>query len=316
MMTTMTIEAIWAELARLRTAGQRRIDAVHPHDIYADFEASDQVGIVAVCAVRPPLFRSMRAIGVESRQREDGRWSLRLTLLQTALLPVFAALCADIISSTREGVSDKDLGLAVLARLHHWRSLLERDAAGLDEDVLRGLIGELTVLESRLLPMMSALDAVSAWRGPFKAPQDFDIPAGGFIEVKAADRDAVSVRINGAAQLDGGSSSLTLAVVRLQRAGANASGAVTVPALVSRLRDHLVIDADALRIFDAALAAVGWHNHTAHDELAVRVLHIDAYAIDDSFPRLTNAVVPAGVENLSYSTLLPPIPTEVWSVSV
>ena len=312
----MTIEGIWTELARLRTDSQRRIDAVHPHDIYADFERPDQVGIVAVCVLPPPQFRSMRAIGVECRRREDGRWSLRLTLLQAALLPVFAALCADIISSTRDGVRDEDLGSAVLARLQHWRSLLERDAAGLDEDVLRGLIGELTILESRLLPAMPALDAVTAWRGPFGAPQDFDIPVGGLIEVKAADRDAVSVRINGAAQLDGGTASLTLAVVRLQRTGTGGSGAVTGPALVSRLRNTLVNDADALRIFDAALAAVGWHNHAAHDELAVRVLHIDTYAIDDTFPRLTNAVIPVGVGNLTYDTRLPAVPTEVWSVPV
>lgn len=315
MKTTMKIEAIWSELARLGTVSQRRIDAVHPHDIYADFEAPDQVGIVAVCILPPPQFRSMRAIGVECRRREDGRWSLRLTLLQAALLPVFAALCADIVSSTRDGVRDEDLGPAVLARLHHWRSLLERDSAGLDEDVLRGLIGELTVLESRLLPAMSALDAVTAWRGPFRAPQDFDLPTGELIEVKAADRDAASVGINGAAQLDGGTATLTLAVVRLQRAATGSSGSVTAPALVSRLRDTLVRDADALRIFDAGLAALGWHNHAGHDELTVRVLHIDAYAIDDTFPRLTSAVVPAGVGNLYYDALLPAVPAEVWSVS-
>ena len=310
----MTIETIWEDLARVGSASQRRVDAVHPHGLYADFEPPGQVGIVAVCSRRPPPFRPMRAIAIESGERDDGRWSLRLSLLQPALLPVFAALCRDIVTSTAVGVRDEALGAAVLARMQHWRSLLERDAAGLDEEVLRGLIGELTILECRLLPIMSEVETVAAWRGPLGAPQDFVLPTGDTIEVKAADRDATSVRINGAGQLDGESNSVSLAVVRLQRTGVGASGAVTAPLLIARLRDRLIGDADALRAFDASLAALGWHDHSAHDEVAVRVLHIDVYAVTTDFPRLTSAAMPPGVENVVYSIVLPAVPTETWSV--
>lgn len=311
----MTIEAIWEELSRVGSASQRRVDAVHPHDLYADFEPPQQVGIVAVCSERPPQFRQMRAIAIECGSRDDGRWALRLSLLQPALLPVFAALCRDIVASTADGVPAQALGSAVLARLQHWRTLLERDAAGLDEEVLRGLIGELTILESRLLPIMSAAEAVAAWRGPLGAPQDFILPSGGAIEVKAADRDATRVRINGAGQLDGGPNSLSLAVVRLQRTGAGASGAITAPRLIARLRDRLIGDADALRGFDISLAALGWHDHPAHKELAIRILHVDVYAVTLDFPRLTIADIPSGVENVAYSVVLPAVPTETWGVA-
>lgn len=310
----MTIEAIWEELAGIGIATQRRVNATHPHDLYADFEPPSHVGIVAVCIRRPPQFRAMRAIAVECGQREDGRWSLRLSLLQPALLPVFAALCRDIVMSTGAGVSDEALGTAVLARLQHWRSLLERDAPGLEEEVLRGLIGELTVLETHLLPLMMEAEAVAAWRGPSGAPQDFLLPSGDTIEVKTADRDAVKVRINGAGQLDPAVGLLLLAVVRLQRTSMAASGAVTAPILIARLRDRLIGDADALRAFDASLAKLGWHDHSAHDEVAVRVLHIDVYAVTADFPRLTNAGVPPGVEDVVYTVILPAKPTETWMV--
>lgn len=312
----MTIETIWEELARVGSASQRRVDAVHPHDLYADFEPPGQVGIVAVCSERPPQFRQMRAIAIECGAREDGRWSLRLSLLQLALLPVFAALCHDIITSTADGVPAQALGSAVLARLQHWRTLLERDAAGLDDELLRGLIGELSILESRLLPTMTEAEAVAAWRGPLGAPQDFMFQSGDAIEVKAADRDATSVRINGAGQLDGAPGTILLAVVRLQRTGTGASGAITAPLLIARLRDRLIGDADALRAFDASLVALGWHDHPAHEELAVRVLHVDVYAVTLDFPRLTSAAIPSGVENVVYSVVLPALATETWSVGL
>lgn len=311
----MTIDSVWKELEQAGVPAQKRIDAIHPRDIYADFDPPDQLGLVAVCARKPRECRPMRAISVTWGQRADGRWSLRLALVQPALLPVFSALCRDIVASTAAGVGEDQLGEAVLSRLQRWRSLLERDAAGLDDDVLQGLIGELTVLESHLVPSLSLREAVAAWRGPSGAPQDFLLPSGDLIEVKTAGRDAQSVRINGLSQLDEASSRLTLAVVRLQATGPHATGAVTAPRLVARLRSRLVDDADALSMFEEALAALGWHEHPAHDELAVQVLHVDAHSVAGAFPRLTASSVPAGVAGVVYDVILPAEPDEVWDVA-
>ncbi len=308
------IEAVWDDLRRLGETSQRRIDAHHPHDLYADFELPDQVGMVIVCSDRPMDFRPMRAIAVEVGQRADGRWSLRLALLQPLLLPVFAAFCRDIISFTRAGTSDADLGDDVLSRLNRWRSLLERESAGLSDPVLRGLIGELTVLESRLCTTLPIGAAVATWRGPSGGAQDFLLPAGDLIEVKTADRDAQAVLINGLAQLSG-DGPLTLAVVRVQLTGVGATGAVTAPMLVQRMRANLLDDPDAAQQFEAGLASIGWHEHPAHDDLAVRVLHIEAFAVDDTFPRLTPATVPPGIDEVTYSVSLVGLPFDTWSVA-
>lgn len=316
--TTMTarpmIEEVWDDLRRVGFQSQRRIDALHPHDLYADFEPPDQVGMVIVCSHRPEDFRPMRAIAVEVGQRADSRWSLRLALLQPLLLPVFAAFCRDIISFTREGTSHVDLGNAVLSRLNRWRSLLEREATGLSDDVLRGLIGELVILQSRLIPRLTPAAAVASWRGPDGAAQDFLLPSGEMIEVKTADRDASSVLINGLAQL-AGDGPLTLAVVRIQVTGVGATGAVTAPLLVGQLRDGLLDDPDAARQFETGLANIGWHDHPAHDDLAVRLLHVDAFSVDDGFPRLTALNVPVGVDQVTYSVSLAGLAFDTWSIS-
>lgn len=306
------IEDIWDDLRRVGAPSQRRIDALHPHDLYADFDAPDQIGMVVVCSHRPQDFRPMRAIAVEVGQRADGRWSLRLALLQPLLLPVFAAFCRDIISFTREGTSDDGLGDAVLSRLNRWRSLLEREAPGLSDEVLRGLIGELILLDSHLLPLFSMDVAIASWKGPSGAAQDFLLPSGCLIEVKTADRDASAVLINGLSQL-ASDAPLTLAVVRVQATGAAATGAVTAPAMIAKLRNILIDHPDAARDFEASLAALGWHDHPAHEEVALRVLHIEAFTVNDDFPRLIPSSVPAGVQQVTYSVGLTGLPFEIWS---
>lgn len=303
---TSTIEQIWQELrAGGEGSRQRRVDAAHPLDLYADFESPDRPGLVAVCSSCPPVCRPLRAIAVERGQRTDGRWSLRLSLHEPRLLPVFAALCRDIVSFTRSGVDEGRLAAAVLGRIDHWRTLLERDAAGLGEAVLRGLIGELLVLEQQVLAALPLRQAVAAWTGPRGSPQDFLLPNGTRIEVKTIGRDARTARVNGLAQLDAGADPLVLAVVRVEATGASAHDALTVPMLVMRLRDRISADPDALADFESALACAGWHDDPSHDAFRVRLIAIQAHEVGPLFPRLTAGSVPAGIEDADYTIALP-----------
>jgi len=305
MTATPTIEELWRAL---RDAGhqtlQRRVDATHPHDLYVEFEPPDRPGFIAVCSTRPSLSRPLRSVAIEDGHRADGRWSLRLSLEEPKLLPVFAALCHDIADYTREGVTEAHLAPAIIARLDHWRRLFERDSDGLGEAELRGLIGELLVLE-RLLDNVAAREAVAAWTGPLGTPQDFLLPNGQRIEVKTARREARSVRINGLAQLDPGNDPLDLAVVRVEDTGLDADGAITVSALIARIEARLSTDPDALTSFRTSLAFAGWQENARHSAVVVRLLSIDRYGIDHDFPRLTRATVPEGIQDADYTIVLP-----------
>ena len=147
----MKIEDLWHSLRGQTVEAQRRVDADHPLDIYADFEPPDRPGLVLFCPNQPPDYQSLKAIQIERRQRQDGRWTLRVFLEEPKLIGVFTELCRDIIDSTRAGIDPMRAGSIVLARIERWRTLLLADSAGLDRSALRGLIGELLVLENRLL---------------------------------------------------------------------------------------------------------------------------------------------------------------------
>lgn len=301
----MTIEDLWLSLRGATIPVQRRVDAVHPLDLYADFEPPDHPGLVLFCPTRPPDFQSLRAIRIDRLLRSDGRWSLRVFLDEPKLMAVFVELCRDIIEFTRSGVHASDGGGVVLSRIERWRALLQADSSGLDKSSVRGLIGELLVLET-LFPRLGFDEGVAAWTGPYGTRQDFRLPSGQKIEVKALDREAGHALINGLGQLDAGGDPLCLAVVRLEDTGREAAGAVTAPGLIGRLRTQLSAAPTALELFNSLLGFAGWDDTHESGGVVVRLVRIDEYDVDASFPRLTAGTVPAGVVDATYKIVLPP----------
>jgi hypothetical protein len=303
----MKIEELWTSLRREAVEAQRRVDATHPLDLYADFEPPDRPGLILLCDERPNDAPSLQAIGIERRQRHDGRWSMRIFLEEPRLLPVFAELCRDIVEFSRHNAHSALPSGLVLSRIERWRSLMLPQPAGLSRTQMRGLIGELVVLEEELLSVLLPDQAVSAWTGPLGASQDFHLPDGRKLEVKAVDRQSDRIHINGLDQLDSGGDPLQLIVVRLEDTGIDADGAITAGRLISRLRARLHEAPAALQTFEVLLGSAGWVESAETDAVVVRLERIDRYDVCADFPRLTPETVPAGVIEATYEVLLPQI---------
>jgi hypothetical protein len=300
-----TIEDLWRSLRAGPTLVHQRVDALHPLELYAEFAPPDRYGLILFTHREPPEPWSLRSLHIDRGRRPDGLWWLRLSIIGTAFQPVFAGLCRDIITTTRTGVADDVAPSVILSRVDRWKKLLEGELHGMSNAALRGLIGELVVLELDVLPVNRPIDAIMAWNGPFGAAQDFTLPSGQRIEVKAVRSDATSCQINGLDQLDTASDPLTLTVVRLDQTGAHAEGAVTATALIERLRERLIEDPAAANEFESRLAAAGWHDHPDHQNFAVLMLGAEHYAVDGEFPRLIRDQVPHGVLEAKYDIALP-----------
>lgn len=306
-MATMRIEELWSSLRREASEAQRRVDATHPFDLYADFEQPDRPGLILFCDERPNNAPPLKAIGIDCRQRQDGRWAMRIFLEEPQLLPVFAELCRDIIEFTRLNAQGAQASGMVLSRIERWRNLMQAHSVGLSRSQLRGLIGELLVLERELLPVLSLDQSVSAWTGPLRTSQDFRLPDGLKLEVKALDRNADRAQINGLDQLDSGGDPLQLVVVRLEDTGHDAVGALTASRLIARLRARLSEAPAALQTFEMLLRFIGWDDAADTDAVVVRLERIDRYDVDDGFPRLTAATVPQAVVEATYQIVLPAV---------
>jgi hypothetical protein len=304
-MPTATIEELWHSLRVGPNAVHRRVDATHPLELYAEFEPPERFGLVLFQKGQPPEPRTLRSLQIDRGVRADGLWWLRLSVEGNALQPVFAGLCRDVISFTRTNVDEHAAASVILSRVDRWRKLLEGELRGMPIPELRGLIGELVILEADVLPLYSEADAVTAWTGPLGTAQDFRLPSGQRIETKAVRGDSTSCQIHGLDQLDAGPDPLVLAVVRLDETGADADGAITATSLIIALRNRLANDPAALNEFDSRLAAAGWHEHPDHDNFVVRVIAIEHFPVADTFPRLVRADVPHGVLDAVYEIALP-----------
>jgi hypothetical protein len=302
----MRIEELWSSLRQEPVEAQRRVDAVHPLDLYADFEQPDRPGLVLFCDERPNDAPPLKAIGIDRRQRHDGRWSMRVYLEEPRLLPVFAELCRDIIEFTRNAAHSAQPSGLLLSRIERWRSLMQAQPAGLSNAQLRGLIGELLILEREVLPLLGPDQAVCAWTGPLGTSQDFCLPDGRKLEIKTLERNSDRVQINGLNQLDSGGDPLQLVVVRLENTGVDAEGAINAAQLVGQLRSRLGQAPNALQTFEMLLRFVGWDDAADSEAVTVRLDRIDRYEVDGGFPRLTSATVPPAIIEATYTIVLPP----------
>jgi hypothetical protein len=125
------------------------------------------------------------------------------------------------------------------------------------------------------------------------------------LEIKTLDRNGDRVQINGLDQLDSGGDPLQLIVVRLEDTGIEAKGAITAARLVEQLRARLSNAPAALQTFETLLRFVGWEDDLDTDSVAVRLDRLDRYDVDQGFPRLTPATVPAAIAEASYKIVLP-----------
>jgi len=253
---TTTIEELWREL---RGAGgeplYRRVAADHPLELYAVVVPPDRRGLMLISPVDAPKPRALRTVSIERSWRTDGRWSLQVLLEQPDLEAEFAALCRDIARFTSAGISPEGAPAAVLRRIERWRALLEGGRGSMDALAQRGLAAELLVLEQEMLPALPPFEAVCAWTGPDGTPQDFTLPSGLRLEVKAARPSARTVRINGLDQLDPGPDVLEL----VRGAGATLSASLfEILGLPAKLgsgyqRDVQRIKAPLFRSIDLAM---------------------------------------------------------------
>jgi hypothetical protein len=293
------IESLWSELLTTQEPPiYRRVDESHPLDLYAGIETEGERVLMLVTDIEPPISPVFEAIEVRHSLRADGRWVLLIRLKKPDLIVPFSHLCQDLIDSTRSDCGAVSPPEYLVRRLTRWRRLMELSYAGLSDAEARGLIGELFILESLLIPKYGATPSLLAWGGPYGAAQDFKI-AGKLIEVKTCQLGSSQVAISSLEQLDGGGEPVCLAVVRMSISSDQNSTAFTLNGLVDRIRLSLSTEV-ALEELNVRLAEIGFDENDKSAAIHYQVDKIQAYRVIDGFPRIVRAQVPAPVTTVRY----------------
>ncbi len=294
-----SIDEIWARVETGGPGGVLRVDESHPADLYGATDAEGRRGLVLICASEPPAPPRLDAVEVTSHLRHDGRWALGIWLCEPALIGVFTQLCTDLISASRAAPATAAAGL-ILARLLRWRELLETGTGPMSLSTLRGLVGELLVLQ-QCMEIWGAETAVSSWVGPLGGPQDFVLPERR-VEVKTIVPTAHSVHVSSVDQLDT-DDALSLAVVVL--ATLTGGPGIAPDELITGIEAALLaVGAETAASFRRHVDAVGYLPDPQYRKPMFRLHRIEWYDVEGEFPRVRRADLGAGIDKLVYDVEL------------
>nr|WP_284694210.1 PD-(D/E)XK motif protein [Rhodoplanes serenus] len=288
----------------------RRADTAHPLDFFRgrDFAGRYIFSLTSDSGCRnlpePPRLNGIE-VALERRASDGAR--LVLTLPGREHFDIFRALCAHLLQATASlprGANASGLRL-VLRRLADWHEMLRRrrdDLLSVPERI--GLSGELLFLREVILPRLSAHDAASSWRGCHRDEQDFAVGHWQFeikTQLSTADQRLI---IASEAQLDTAGSQLLLCHQTIA-ASPPAADAFTLNSLVASLgKVFEAAGPSAKDVFDAGLDAWGYARHEDYDQPTWVLTDRRLFEVREGFPRIVSALLPRGVQNVSYEVLL------------
>jgi hypothetical protein len=288
----------------------RRADTAHPLDFFRgrDFAGHYIFALAAVSGCRdipePPKLNGIE-VTVERRGEDAAR--LVLTLQDREHFDIFRSLCDYLLRATAglaPGSNASGLRL-VVRQLADWHEMLRRrrdDVLSVPERI--GLAGELLFLRDIILPRISAADAVAAWRGGYRDEQDFAVGPWQFeikTQLSTADQRLI---IASEAQLDTAGSRLLLCHQGVA-AGPATMDSFTLNSLVVTLTAVFAESGPSVAdLFEVGLDAWGYRNRDEYDQPAWVLTDRRLFEVRDGFPRITPAMLPRGVQRVSYEVLL------------
>ena len=289
----------------------KRVDASLPWSFFWAVDAANRCMLVLRHAIDIEPSRSMPTLaGIELTAApgdEKQERVISFTLSERSNRGIFLQLCEDLIASTTDLTTEREVVATVVERTWRWHHLLRGGSIGvLTREEQQGLIGELLALEKLFLSSLSEGDAVAAWRGPLGAPKDFEVDQTA-LEVKSRrGASAATVRISSEHQLDEtGVDSLFLFVISIDRATEGAENSFTLPDLASRIQHEIGVSDFAAQLeFMERLSAAGLRPEDDYSEHVWLEGSHAIYEVRESFPRLTAGSIGGGISNVTYDLAL------------
>lgn len=276
------------------------LDPEHPLDFYIGRDARGGRSLLLLTTDLPPAPKEYRAIRIQTFRRPDGRWSLLFRLTSPELTQLFTLLCQDLVEAGRRVADPARPVAALMKRFANWQRLMASGHNGLmDEDRIRGLCGELFFLEQQLLPAFGSLVSVTAWVGPERAHQDFQIGDKAW-EIKTIRPGSATVRISSEHQLDNRARSIELVVLSLADLQSVTLDGFTLNELADRLFESLAGDLEVQDLFLQRLAAYGYIRRSEYDDRHYQVTGCETYVTGDGFPALVPHGLPPFIRQVAY----------------
>ena len=318
-MAAEDFDRIWADLEQ-RAGGTTREDILtlrvlqdSAFDFLLGVQVPDNSRMLLIRIGRENVINQWslpRSKGFEVRQivlpEDRGRYAtIQLILNDRRYQDIFSRLTEDVAASCSREPSEKAMLQALFQRLAMWQQFLDRyGAEGLSLAAQRGLYGELRFLHDYLIPGVGAVQAVTAWTGPRKTQQDYQI-SGIALEVKTSTaKQHQKVPVASEQQLDDtGLAALYLYHLSLREMH---DGGETLPGIIDVIRDELSGHPATSTLFEDLLILAGYldEHRDRYEDTGYADRIGQAFHVREGFPRITERVLSNGVGDVQYSVSL------------
>lgn len=286
----------------------QRVDSTHPIPLYIGLDSTAQHSLFCVTQTLPskaPI--SSRIISVFVGKRQDGTYGITFSLADQAYLDHFICFCADMIRSSS---AIKDLNKAadfLCSRYVQWQKAFAKNNTGLlSPSEIKGLIGEMCFLQSKMIAQYGEAVALDSWCGPEMSDRDFECN-NTWYEVKSTVSGSPTVTISSIEQLDTDRVG-HLAVIILDKTSPTDTGAITLNKMYHLLRNSL--SSEMLRQkLDTILLSFGYFENEAYDNYCFHYNGQSLYTVDSTFPCARKKDLPIAVQNVRYDLSLAAIET-------
>lgn len=300
----MNFSNTWEALDRTAVnapESRRRISPDSPADLWLVLKGSRKLRTLRIGVTETEGLQDLpygSGINVDLIEVGQDTTYLEVSLVNSNYSDVFDVFISDLADAASSVQDRSEIAAAVAGRIHHWQAFLRKTIDGLSVEALRGLYGELKVLDW-IGRNFNYTDAVACWVGPEGFSQDFHLRDVA-IEVKtSAAKNPQSIPISSERQLD--SKGISLLVLWHWSVDERLDHGETVPLLISRLRS-LTSQSVNQELFENRLLEVGYLNiHESRYEFGFEIRDLQIFEVRDPFPRLVEQDCPQGLGDLKYA---------------
>lgn len=281
----------------------QRVDPDHPVPLYLGLDGNARYSLFCITETLPSKgVNSSRIITVFIGKRFDGNYGITFSLADQAFLDHFICFCTDIIRASRSVRDPKKTADFMCSRYVQWQKAFSRNNNGLLSPAeIKGLIGEMCFLQSRMIPQYGETVALSSWCGPEMSDRDFEC-GNTWFEVKSTVSGSAAVSISSAEQLDTDRIG-HLAVVFLDKTSPADTSALTLNRMYHVLRNSLSSELLAQKL-DTILLTFGYYENQVYDNFCFHYSGMTLYRVDSEFPCVRKKDLPIAVQNVKYDLSL------------
>ena len=300
----------WSDIEKpVRDVSVRLVEESHPLRLYWGVDTQGRYLFVYDSPIEglPEKRRLPSLSGIDVYLLvQGGTGKLLLALSDKMDWEMFLVLCMDLVRATFELREQSAAAGVMLRRLQRWQELLKRERPKmLSLEQIKGLMGELLFLKDRLAVRFGWDSAVSFWKGPESAPQDFAVNETA-VEVKCQSGGSrPAVRISSIDQLAPQLPVGFLVVYTLAGCDHDGDGVLTLNSVIAEIQLALTCESESARErFGELIYLAGYISSDLYDEHCFSLVDVKSYALVEGFPRISGEGLSLGVESVSYTIRL------------